>query len=82
MVSSFITTSQSDAAEHPSAQPFQELCRFVTKPFSTCHCFAITSSKVPLALYFCGGHYLECSIYQQQSGSVEKNEMYEARCSE
>lgn len=44
-----------------------ELCRFVASPFSGCHCYGITSAKIPLALYFCGGHYRECSIFQQHA---------------
>lgn len=49
----------------------KDLCCFAAKPFADCHCHAITSAKVPLALYFCGGHYRECSIYQQREEQSE-----------
>lgn len=64
-MTSCISTNQSNAEERPSTQLCHEICPFVAQPFSDCYCFSITSSKVPMALYFCGGNYQECSIYQQ-----------------
>lgn len=53
-----------------SSQPPRDICQFAPQPFSECHCHAITSVKVPMALYFCGGHYQECSIYKQHLDSA------------
>ena len=53
---------------------FQTICRFVVTPFRNCHCVDTTSSKVTLALYFCGGHYEECSIYRQQTLAMEEEQ--------
>lgn len=48
-----------------------DVCRFVANPLNDCYCYAITADKVPLALYFCSGHYRECSIFRQHAEQSE-----------
>jgi len=43
------------------------LCPYITKPFSDCYCFQISSQKIPLALTFCGGNHQQCEIFQRHT---------------
>jgi len=54
-----------------SASEMCDICRFVAQPFSECRCYSITSEKIPMIVYFCGGHYQECGIYQQHVNQAE-----------
>lgn len=45
----------------------REVCIFADAPWQECYCFNMNSStKVREAVYYCGGHFNECEIYQRR----------------
>jgi hypothetical protein len=40
-------------------------CPFINNPFQSCYCYNMDSLRTEAALYYCGGNYEECRIYQE-----------------
>jgi len=44
-----------------------DICPYVKKPFSSCHCFDMTSRNIDSAIHYCVNHFRECDIFRFQS---------------
>lgn len=44
-----------------------QACPHVERPFPECHCSAMTSAKIPLAIFYCQAHYEACEIFRRRS---------------
>ncbi len=44
-----------------------DICPFVRKPFSECHCFDMTSRNIDSAIHYCVNHFQSCEIFQMKS---------------
>jgi hypothetical protein len=43
----------------------KKLCPLARDPLRACHCYDMNSQKIPAAMYYCGGKFEECVIYQR-----------------
>lgn len=43
----------------------RELCPFVENPHDDCYIVTLESLKVEAAIYYCGGNYKKCDLYQR-----------------
>ena len=43
----------------------RELCPFVENPHDDCYIVTLESLKVEAAIYYCGGNFQKCDIYQR-----------------
>lgn len=41
-----------------------DICPFVRKPFSNCHCFNMTSRNIDSAIHYCVNQYKACEIFR------------------
>ena len=44
-----------------------EICPFVRKPFSNCHCFNMTSRNIDSAIHYCVNQFKACEIFRFES---------------
>jgi len=44
-----------------------DICPFVRKPFSSCHCFNMTSRNIDSAIHYCVNHFNACEIFRFES---------------
>lgn len=42
-----------------------QACPHVGDPFPECHCHAMTSAKIPLAIHYCQEHFEACEIFRR-----------------
>jgi len=50
-------------------------CPHVQQPFPDCYCRSLTTTTIPLVIYYCREFYTECPIYKLKHGyAVENNE--------
>lgn len=42
-----------------------KICPFVEKPFDECYCVKLTSWNIESAIYYCGEHFEQCSLYKK-----------------
>ena len=45
-----------------------DICPFVRKPLSSCHCFNMTSRNIDSAIHYCVNHFKACEIFRIESG--------------
>ena len=45
----------------------KDICPFVRKPLSNCHCFDMTSRNIDSAIHYCVNHFNTCDIFKFQS---------------
>jgi len=41
-----------------------DICPFVRKPFSNCHCFNMTSRNIDSAIHYCVNDFKACEIFR------------------
>ena len=44
-----------------------DICPFVRKPFSNCHCFNMTSRNIDSAIHYCVNQFKACEIFRYES---------------
>ena len=44
-----------------------DICPFVRKPFSNCHCFHMTSRNIDSAIHYCVSNFKTCEIFRIES---------------
>ena len=56
-----------DSTSTPKAQwtSAKKLCPVLWEPLRECYCHDMTSQKIAAAIYYCGGKFEECIIYQR-----------------
>ena len=59
------STGQMNSSDNNT--PPGSLCPRVTKPYSDCYCYDMSSQKIAQALIYCGGNYNVCEIYRSHS---------------
>ncbi len=51
--------------------PVRMLCPFIGKPFESCYCASTSSLYTEATIYYCGGNFKKCEIYEKHIGSKE-----------
>lgn len=47
-------------------------CPFIESPCDDCFVARLNSQNIEQAIYYCGGNYEECEIYQRETGKHQK----------
>ncbi|MBE9503903.1 MAG: hypothetical protein IME96_06990 [Proteobacteria bacterium] len=59
--------NKADLKQEPDvSDDFKGKCPHVKDPFANCYCTSLRSTNVAKMIYFCGGKYEECEIYNKE----------------
>lgn len=53
--------------EMPNNHGTSVLCPYIHTPFENCYCTSTSSLFAEATIYYCGGNYKDCEIYEKNS---------------
>lgn len=53
----------------------RDLCTLISFPYPDCYVAGLGSTNIENAIYYCGGHFEECQIYQKYMKSDDRGEL-------